>query len=342
MNVDEQDLRELFAQRTSGLHGDPDRVASVHRRIQRRRQRLSASVAGVTVAAAAVLAVSVVRLMPASVSPPAHRGTSNASLTSAPVPTVPRYGADGKLLGGAVLDGSSARTASFRFRPTSWQLTVVDQCQQSLPDDVEVMVAVNGRAMSWGGCGGASSGGAANPQQFWSQFGVRLGEESTVTLTLIPAHPCPGCTPAPLPSSTTVNSVVTAGVYQRIPFEEFPLPPAPRTLSALPAPPDRGESVSAVGVGDNVTTSLPASVNGDRISVTTVAPGDVSLLVDGVLIAQLSSRDYTVHSLEADLTVDALRGSGVEVRKGQAVTVTVRTEHFRQPAWSVSIWSLDH
>lgn len=337
MIVDEQDLRELFAQRSLGLRGDSDRVASVHRRIQRRRQRLSAAVAGAAVVVVAVVTVSLTRLMPPHTATPAAGGTSTARLAPDPLPTVPIYAGDGKLLAGAVLDGRASRTTSFTFRPTSWDLSLATQCQEPLPADVVVVTAVNGHLTGWGGCGSAFGGTAGHPQSTWSGLGVRLGEDSHVTLTLASATDCSGCTPRPLPSAEPVGTVLTGGMYQRVPFADYPLPAAPSSLEPLPSTSGARAGTSALLVGDDATVTLPAAINGDRLTVTTVSPGDVSVYLDGVLMGEFHSRGYTVQAFQLDLSAEYFDGSGLTVRPGQQVSVKVTTADFSRPGWSVVI-----
>jgi hypothetical protein len=83
-------------------------------------------------------------------------------------------------------------------------------------------------------------------------------------------------------------------------------------------------------------TAVATSDRNDRtLLVEHVAPGQIRVLVNGVLIDLVESWDYTDASAIIPLDVASLAHFGVRVRAGQKVSVAIQTTRFAtQRTWA--------
>lgn len=339
MPLTEDDLRTLLAERAATTAAPVDRLGSVHRRIVRRRRQRTGVVGAVLGAALLVTGVTLPQLGSRHTDPIA---------APAPKPILDEYADGGKLLASGVLKSPEQGQVSFRFTPTDWHLQLDSMCA-SAPDLVWLAVRVNDHPMMEGGCGGGMSANYGHDQEFWTQLGVRLGQPSTVTMTLIepstnvPEDLCRTCTPAPstpypLPAARRPGAVFAVGVYERVPLADYPLPPRPATLQPLSRVSGPG-TLDSRDVGANGTFSVRAVVGPKtELKTMSVAPGALRLLVNGKAINEADSWRWDFGSqVGTNLDQDTLRAAGVQVPDGTTVTVTVEASRFAVPGWTLEV-----
>ncbi|MFL6139847.1 MAG: hypothetical protein ACJ74O_18890 [Frankiaceae bacterium] len=330
MPITEDDLRELLTERSKGLDGPPDRLALVHRRIDRRRRRVQAT----AVAAVAVVAGALGAGL--GLTGAAHHSPPSAAHQPSPAPSLPAYADGGRLLAGATLRSPGQGSVSFRFTPTSWGLEAQISSPTGWPRSSVAVVTVNGHLLTEGSEGGTTRVGQG--KAFWSTYGVRLGRASTVTVYLasrLSRHDVP---PPPQPARDRPAGVASVGVYQRVPYARYPLPSPPPTLLPLPAvkagPMTR--SLAARDVGTDGRWTIPVEVGtGIEITVSTVAPGRIRVLIDGHLVDTEESWDYARDGGGvgiADAYGGGLSGKGPH---RSTVQVTVIADHFPVAGWQV-------
>ncbi|MGN6333425.1 MAG: hypothetical protein ACTHOD_17560 [Motilibacteraceae bacterium] len=331
MPLTEDDFRTLLAERAATTAAPVDRVSSVHRRIVRRRRQRTGVVGAVLGAALLVTGVALPQL-----------GSRHANPIAAPAPKplLDEYADGGKLLASGVLKSPEQGQVSFRFTPTDWHLQLISACA-SAPDSAWLAVQVNGHPTLGGGCGGGMSGNYGHDQEFWSALGVRLGQPSTVTLTLDEPPAADGTgpsSPLPLPSGRRPAAVFGVGVYQRVPLADYPMPPRPAALIPLSRVSGPG-TLDSREVGANGTFTVRAVVGPKtELKTMSVAPGALRLLVDGKAINEADSWQWDIgHQTGTNLDQDTLRAAGVQVPDGTTVTVTVEASRFAVPGWTLEV-----
>jgi hypothetical protein len=335
MPITEDDFRALLAERSEGLEGPPDRVALVRRRIDRRRRRArAAAVASVALLVGAV-GVGLGLAGSGGHEPPVAQRTSPSPSLSPPLPA---YADGGKLLAGATLRSPTQRSASFRFTPTNWQFEL-RVSPTDWPPPFMTVVTVNGQdAVETlpGSAAPVTLIGNLPPrarQGFWSQFGVRLGQPSTVTVLLRSRGSQTGET-SPPPGYRPPGEV-SVGAYQRVPYAQYPFPSPPPTLLPLPpvkaGPGTRSLDARQVGANGRWTITVPAGSELE-ITVSTVAPGRIRVLVDGRLADTEESWDYERGGGGVGSTADYAAGATPQQR---TVEVTVIADRFPVPGWLV-------
>ncbi|HEU4675078.1 MAG TPA: hypothetical protein VFS29_03775 [Motilibacteraceae bacterium] len=329
MPLTEDDFRTLLAERAATASPPVDRVASVHRRIVRRRRQRTGVVGAVLGAALLVTGVALPHL---------STRRSDPIAAPAPRPLLDQYADGGKLLASGVLQSPQQGEVSFRFTPTDWHLQVKQDCGAGWPTDGWTAVRVNGHVLTFGtGCGSGASGPYGADQAFWSKLGVQLGQPSTITLSLVVQDAQPP-DPAPLPAAQRRAGSLAVGVYQRVPLADYPLPPRPPTLQPLSRVSGPG-TLDSRDVGANGTFTVRAVV-GPKIELrtTAVAPGAIRLLVNGKAINEVDSwRWDVVAGAGTNLDQDTLRRAGVDVADGTTVTVTVEASRFAVPGWTLAV-----
>ncbi|MGN6090633.1 MAG: hypothetical protein ACTHNT_15230 [Actinomycetales bacterium] len=346
MPLTESEFRSLLAEQAAEPGPPVDRVASVRRRIARRRQRrqmfAGAAIAALLVGGAGLTLPHLAARQTDQIATPAP--------TSAPL--LAQYANGGRLLGSAILQSPRQGQVSASFTPTDWHLQVQLDCAKGWPSDTWSVVSVNGHALMGGG-GGCASGITApfgGDEEFWSPLGVRLGQPSTVTLTLTPPTPdltqqlCRTCSPLPpapsrLPLAQRPAGRLAVGVYQQVPVGEYPLPPRPATVLPLSRVAGPGTLDSRV-VGATGTFTLTAKV-GPRMKImaTAVAPGALRYLINGTPI---NENDYwrwdTTTGGSTLLDQDTLQRAGLHIPDGTTAELTVEASRFTVPGWTVRLY----
>ena len=284
--------------------------------------------------------------------PPAPTATPTPTVT----PTVPDYtngppafASGGKLLAGGVLRSPTNGALTITFTPTDWHLTFDDWCSPGWPSDTVSFLAtnINGHDLGAGSCMGFGadtpgdmSGGSA--EKALRDLGVELGKPSTFTVS-IRQGPLTGrdFRPelAPLQAaSQRPHATTTIGVYQHVPAADYPLPRVPDIPPTI-APVDTlgAARVEARTVGNNGTFALQvvaAAHNGDLI-VKSVTPGQIRVLVNGTLVANVEFWDYTEAGVNVSIDRPALARFGIHVPDGQSLHITLEVSRFTGPSWAV-------
>jgi hypothetical protein len=337
--------RQLFdeaigAAPASGV--DLDRVIRRQRRIVRARPVLAGVV---LVAVAAGMAMFVARNDEDPVVVPADEFAG-----------FPEY-AEGARVIAAESAPFEAGSLSLTFTPTTTDLVLFTRCETEPVEDVPVILyaelatgdataSPSIRAADNGFCGIPAAGFADDGRadgissilsseygQFWEGWeefwaAIQVGEPTTITVELTDAAPiCCGGEPA-IPS---VGSFGLA-VAERVPFEDYPLPPPPATLQPLPA----GNS------GDFELRADPADPN-QQVAGTIVweagwcdagllplellsqTPGSLRVLVNTDQVASHTWWDYQQAGLAVSL--DPACGGPDGVQAGDEVTIAVVPEH---------------
>ena len=330
MNTETQ-LREMLDTYADLSDDNPVRAGEIRRAVVHRRNRRGA-VAG---AVSLVLVATAVGLPLVA----RHGGTSQLRSVS-PQPAhqpYPEYADGGRVLGGGDLtttrDGLSILNV---FTPTSYQLQLDISCTgpsvAGAPVNFDLDVAVNGRAVNrlTGGCTAYSSGNLSDVQQSMRTWGhvVRLGQQNTLTVTLAPGQDG---------QQVPANLYLTAATYQAVPFDAYPLPRRPATLTPLVADNDGTVVLEARKVGAEGPHTFTATAGTeDVLDLITDGPGLLEVAVDGRHIATVGSFDWLGHDGAVSLTPDDLAADGLTVRDGQRVTVTLTGSHFSGPEWLVT------
>lgn len=321
MPLTSEEFRSLLADRSATLDVAPDHLSSVRRRIVRRRHRDRVLVAGVALAVAGI-AVAIPGLS-------SRRDTTPvAPPTPAPYESPAMYSNGGKLLAGGVMHSPREGSVTVTFVPTSLDFTVWTHCDTSTDHPVEVFIngSDNGRLSD--GCGAGLWGWKASD-------GIVLGQPSTVTVQLIAGSPVatsPPTTGRPLPSANRPVVDVTVGVYQRVPDDEYPLPPAPSELPTLDAV---ASLLDARQVGANGEWTVDVTA-GRMLNGQTNQPGKVEFFYGDTLVTTMQSWDYSNHGFAIDLTKDQFAAVGLTMPATKTIPIRIVASRFAGPGWFVN------
>ena len=276
------DLRNLLAEHAGTGAPNPatdvrvagalDRARSIHRR---RRITAGATALAVTAVAVAVITVPPLVTAPEPLPEPAEELNEHG---------LPLYDRGHELIASGVIRAGE-RTVSVTAVPSAFPLVVATQCgedriygeEEETPEvNIELSVGEQVFTSSGGSCG---YGLNSNDADGWAEWGVRPDEAATFTAT----------TDQPV----TAETEVAMGIYQAVPWDEYPFPPRPDELPDLPPP--------AMQV-DDVLNSDPDDPNAPRefvldhavVSIDLVAqsPGILRLRIDGVEVDPIYSWDY--------------------------------------------------
>jgi hypothetical protein len=342
------DLRELFAERTNAVpaHSTVARVAAVDRRVRVIRRRR---------AAGASLGVVVVLLVLTGLSSVFRDGHDQTG----PVPAyeqkvghgmLPRYSDGGEVAAYTTFRTNDKRDATFTFTPTSLGFLVSIDCDRELPKSRMVNVEINGKPFMSGSCGtGVSTDGPSygDEQARAESLGVHLGEPATVRAYV--TEFAPGAKQPdnpPVYRGALADYRVGVAVYSPMPLADFPLPPRPHRLASLDddvASFGAGRllgkvdarSVGPNGHGEVVT---PLTREGIRVEMYVVAPGAVTVTVNGQTVDVASSWTWAGGGFgPAVLTPTELRHDGVNVKVGDRLTVGFAGTRFTDPAWRAEV-----
>lgn len=325
------DLRDALSRSAEPGPRSSERLVGVRRLVARRRRQRAAG--------SAVVALAVVGAVFAVTQPSRPQPAPPATSRMVGLPT---YAQGGRLLGQAQLTAKVGDERTFDITPTGYELTVVTSCTGSPSQLIDVVVQINGRGVTWGGCGTIGSGPFEDGGRFWKQFGVTPGQPATVSVRIGPSDRQAGAQDA---DSAAIP--VSAGVYQAVPPEQYPLPPRPALVTP---PPDDDRVRNSSTPQRDVVRIEPGPAATGRLTrtltyhpdvvgeVRTWAPGLVRLLVNGKSFSGTATWTYSPSDYGFDLTPAALREVGIAVpRDGEPVTLTVVTERFQDPAWRLEV-----
>ncbi|RAS69725.1 hypothetical protein C8D87_10124 [Lentzea atacamensis] len=285
------------------------RMAGVRARVSAtRRRRAVAGVAFVVL----TLVGAVYAVLP-RVGPPPEPAVPTRSL--------PEYRYGTRLLAQAWGDLPST-SATIRFVPKSVDLTLFTQCDIEQNKRLLVDVTVNGRSMYDENrtCGSVTS-------TTWSSFGVVPGQPSVITLTVAGEQGESESWPPPLlplPASGTF----AVGIGEAVQVSDYPSPPRPQTLEKLSenrhgvAIELRADPVEPAAKKE-ITVEWPGS---NLMLVQMNTPGRLRVLVNDIVVTDLSHWAYNVHQTQVDRYDWETGINGLQLSKGQLVKITVIPE----------------
>jgi hypothetical protein len=327
------ELRSMFDETSAGVTPLVNRRAAVARRVTRHRrvQALSALSALLVLVGGIAGASGVVRHRTASV-PPAV--TPSPSIEPG---GLPRYQEGGKLVASAAIDASQQSTGSLTFVADSWDMLIGESCAV-LGTDMWLAIKINGHEKGRSGCSPAGGGGTfggpfGQQEQFWRDLGVELGKPMTVSFEVgrqkTMAHPSPL-------AHVPATGLATVGVYDAIPFDQYPLPPRPEGWTPISsAQYEMDPSVHQIGqIGDfgtsgvesGLTVTLPKHL---EIVISATSPGIVRVLIAGKPVLACGSYGWG-QGCDGGLThVGEEQLAGLVT--GHTAVVSVQTEHFTVP-----------
>lgn len=346
------DLKQLMEERSATLPSLGElRLGQVQQAITERRRRRIAVGAVTTVVV--LLLLGGYQLMPARHTAPPADPTPTA--TPSPLNAgFPEYTSGARLLTFASAP-MSERKVSITWIPTTLDIMWSGKCAHMADGmSVETELRVNGKLMAAGGC---VKTGRFHGEKAWTDAGVQIGKLATISITVLEAEVYrsddwqQGVTPTPIPASATV----AVAIYERIPFEEYPLPPRPAQLRELD--PSMGCFGASYSAQDTRKPQVVRSDPGDPLKPKTLrvewrdnlkfhyrsqTPGLLHVDVNGFRMATGEWWDYEAQDIGSGWTTtspryrDDLRG-WVEPAQGETVTVTVTPEHVTG-AWQFHIF----
>lgn len=329
MNRTTADLTRVFVDAAAPAPPLGDLAESAARRgraIRRRRTGLAAA------AVALALGAVVVPNLPGGTTsaPPAATPTPTASADG--VQALPEFLRGGRLV--ASVEETNSEGVTLTFTPGAAEFGFVESC--SRPDGAAgggnppmATVDVNGRPASGTSCGSALSlggDGDFGQPQGWADYGVTAGEPVTVTMG-------PGRGFAALDGPTTWR----LAVYEAVPLDDYPFPERPEQLLALDSGPLAGEGRRLVWGDASVDPegfvyTVPVR-HGLELRVETVEPGELRMLVDGVVRATYRSWTYEQEGYGAFVS---LRELGVQ--PGDTVDISFEAERFTGTTYRVAVY----
>jgi hypothetical protein len=333
--------------------GRPDtapevRVAAVRRLVaarRRLRRQVGASVLVAALVAGVVVSVEALQPQPHR----AARAVDPVKVDSTALVAIPTYYNGGRLINSTKVEVSRAGDTSFVITPNDYGLDFAFRCPVLMSGSARFEIRVKGYLILGSGCigsdpgggiggpqvlaidgaGGVSGGGDPTMTTFWKALGVRLGRPAPIVVTVTTA--AFAATPAPL---------MTVGVYQDVPFADYPLPSRPTRV--LP-PADIGlaighpQEVVTPGGAANGTWTVRVPYRSDLVvSGAISAPGQVRVRLDGAPLGGADSWDYDGLSLEVPLGPSLPAGVAIP-RAGQLVTITVTMSGFAAPDWKIEL-----
>ncbi|GAA1815980.1 hypothetical protein GCM10009682_41080 [Luedemannella flava] len=333
--MSERLLREVFEDHSATPPASMPqtvRLTDVHRRIARtRRRRTLAATATVAAAILAIAGGAVALRGPSALPmPPTATTEPSPSPTAKTFAGIPEY-VEGARVFAAASGELPTTSVKLRFTPTSKRLAIIVRC--SVPGIGAGIELPNSAGILGVACG------ADVVLDNVKYHGMKVGEPVTLTLKVGPTSERTETTirQLPLPESGTFS----LGVGLPVAFEDFPLPPRPDTLPALPgARPNTKAKVVKIVRNDPadprapVTVTIPWAAN-LNFDVHQQTPGTVHVSLDGKEFMACEKWDYAPRS--AQLTEkDFSDGCGEERvlgdtdkpgRPGDTLTVRVRPEH---------------
>jgi hypothetical protein len=236
------------------------------------------------------------------------------------VRSFPEYQLGTRLAGQAWADVPSSSVA-LRFVPTTLDFKVFVKCDVGKNVDMDVKVEVNGKAFRSGGCGGAT--GVGN----WGAWGVEIGKAVLITMTVrdeVVDYSQMSPVTMAMPSSGTFG----LGVGEAVPVDEYPFPPRPETLEAMPPfYTEPAVVVSADPVDPNARREVTTTWPGERLLHARLnAPGRVRVLVNDVQLVDYFHWDYKLGETQTMPSDSWEADHGLKLLAGDPVRITVIPE----------------
>ncbi len=140
----------------------------------------------------------------------------------------------------------------------------------------------------------------------------------------------------------TVAGALHLAWYKPVPWDAYPLPPRPAKVPPLPLPDPNPTAVYLAVAdgradGNQVSRSfeIPAVI---QVKASTVAPGRITVRINGVQVATVTSWDYQPHRYETrPIDVGAFLFSNAGVVPGGQATLQVTATDFTDPQWYVVV-----
>ena len=336
------DLPTVMRQRSEHVQTPvaPDsRIAAVKRRVDAvRRRRAAAGIAGVAAILAAVPVV-----VSGGGRPVQPAATSRAIET---VNGFPKYAGGGQLV--ATQTAPLDKSISLTITPTDLGLEFSDRCSavdQRL--DVEITMALADGSKLTVGC--STSGGTYASEDSQADH-LTPGVPTSLTFSANAYRVTTGSngeqtgrTPVALPAGT-----YSIGVWQKLPFDRYPLPPRPKTLPTL--------TIAQWGLGDRasvktvrsdptnplaertISFTMPACVkattNCNPTAATSQTPGFLHIAVNGVTVNTAEFWDYSGGGSSFNIEPDM--PNAPHLRAGDLVTITI-TPQYVTGAWEFAV-----
>ena len=321
------------------------RIDGIQRRVTATRRRRTVGTL-VAVVVAVTAAIGLPRLA-------THPRGSTTPAAPATVAGFPLWAEGGNVIGaqtGPLSAGSLSLTVT--FSRLDYGLAVDSRCTLAQPNSkltVQIALSVNGTELSQGSCG--SSQLEFDPTVL-ANASLKIGVPAVVRFTITGAQlwdtDYTGRVGTAVPAGT-----ISMAVRQRVPFEDYQLPPRPDPLPSF-------NGAELVREGSETTPWATLASGGDPLAPisTTITwphvasddpwlrydtfsqtPGYLQLSVDGVNVGRpaefwgyYDTPDAAMWS--ANLSADDLAKAGVHVRPGDTVTLTV-VPRYVSGAWVV-------
>ncbi|MGR6322018.1 hypothetical protein Q2K19_15575 [Micromonospora soli] len=334
-------LREVFEDRSTG---EPDEIihqarpSAVRRRIARARRRRAAAT-GSAVAAVAVL----VGVVMSGLGVPRHLPDrpADGAPTVSPSPTARTIEGFPEYLNGArVLSAASASlpdtTATLTFVPTTHDLVFFTRCD---PPELDAQLILPDGGMAGGRCGSSHGGFTEKGLSF---AGIRVGKPATIRLEAIGTL---SLTRPPRLGPLPATGTFAVAVGERIPFDEYPLPPRPATLPPLAIPPGADTTVRSTP-GDALAPRTIEVRSRKRLTffAQMQTPGTLRVMANGREVTSCVKWNYDKTSTTPSQTEidngcyeELIPGdSDKPVKNGDAITVTIEPQHVTGD-WAVHV-----
>lgn len=305
------------------------RLAGVVERVQqRRRRKVAAVVTACAVVLAAILGYAI---------RPTHRSMPQPATSPSTVNGFPRF-QSGTQLAATTSVSALHREGQLKWQPTANDVKLFVKCSASTREvNVWLEFSVGGTVLDRTGCANESSGTSGF---WWDDSEIAVAgrvHQGTIDVRITGATVAGTDDDVPVPA----DFVADIAVGERIPFDAYPLPPAPSELQPLFTNGfDRRDGsihVDADPAGPLRPVSVPLRWGGWEIYVALDAPGALSLAVNGVVFSTCEKWDYSSGGgcgYAGTLTDADLKKLGL--RPGQLVTLTVTPSHVGH-SWQVWI-----
>jgi hypothetical protein len=313
------DLKDLMEERSATAPSlDTMRIVQVRRRITVRRRRISA-------AAGAVLIIVLFGGYLALPGPNAHP----LPMGPATIGALPLYAYGGKLATEVRSDLATASIA-LTWQPGVREFVVVIFCAASATQDrirVGSTLLENLTPQQWG----PGSAGTCDSEHGEPYFMNRMAEGATAMFSV--SMMTQQGQPALLPEGE-----LAVGVYEPVPFPEYPLPPRPAELTALPKALTCPEGQTLLLSGADPAAPVTRAVTWQQallVQLLAQTPGQFLIEADSAALAQLSSYDYSTRASTITWAPGPL-SSWLPPPAGTTVNLTV-TPTYVTGAWSVAV-----
>ncbi|WP_158566429.1 hypothetical protein [Micromonospora craterilacus] len=336
------DLKQTLDERSDGSTAQVKhhlRLRGVRAKVVARRRRRIATWATAVVVALVATAVAVPGLRPDVTPTPAVTPTPGVTSSPSTVMGFPEYA-----VGSHVVSATSAALSERRIEltmvPTTLDLVVFMRCD-GVADDLMVdgKLTVNGKHVAEGSCNGT-----LRPAD-WAEKGVVVGKPATFVGTITGAQRSgdAGSVSVPVPE----NGTVALAIGERIPFDQYPLPPRPAGPlgpldHTLPAGCTEALCPNVVIIrSDPADPTRPVRQTLAWRTLTSIdmiaqTPGLLHLRVGGVEVGTGEWWDYEMagYGTYGDEGGEWKREYGLDLSPGDQVTVEVVPEHITG-AWQV-------